>query len=774
MTSISILGILVNGVKREKKVTRSEDGQIAMKIKGNTKKNSQLETLRGEIERITFISGEDGYGVIRFRPTGRYETITATGHFVDVSPGESLELVGTWKLHERYGRQFNVQSYRLLLPASIEGIKRYLGSGLIRGIGPVLAERIVEKFGEDTFDVLENEPERLREVEGIGPFRLSCIRRAWEEQKDIRELMQFMQMHGLPGSYAHRIFRHYGKEAVEVLKTDPYRVAIDVHGIGFITADRIGIALGIPEDSVIRARGALLYMLHELGSEGHLCYPERVLISTVNEKLGIPTETLKVSLKDLEKESLIVRHERKESGYNGENVFVYLPGFFKCEIGVAEKLAQLLITPRILLPVDRIVEHVQRRLSFILDDRQKEALSAALSGGITIITGGPGTGKTTLVRAIIESSQMLGRKVVLTAPTGRAAKRLEESTGHRASTIHRLLEFNPREGRFCRNEENPLKGDSFVIDESSMLDVPLLYHFLKAVPHGASVIFVGDVDQLPSVGPGNALRDLIESGLFRVIRLETIYRQARYSTIVVNSHRIRQGKFPLKVQHNRNSLIDFYFIVKEAPEDIIRIIIKLCTERIPMRFGLDPMNDIQILTPMNRGPLGTYALNRLLQDVINPGDMQLERGGIRLRTGDRVMQLRNNYEKDVFNGDMGRIIRIDLEDQQIYVNFDGSVLKYNLSEIDELTLAYAISVHKAQGSEYPAVIFPIVTHHYVLLQRNLVYTAVTRGKKLVVMIGTYKALGVALSNTNLQKRYSLLRNRLIERSEKIRHIMPGF
>ncbi|SFM41686.1 SF1B family DNA helicase RecD2 [Thermodesulforhabdus norvegica] len=721
-----------------------------------------MEVIRGEVERVTFVSDEDGYGVIRLRVPGVSDPVTATGYFFDVSPGEFLELTGQWAIHEKYGRQFKAKSYRSLLPSSLEAMRRYLGSGMIRGIGPVLADRIVAKFGEKTFDVMEKDPDRLREVDGIGPVRLECIKKAWDEQKDIRELMQFMQNHGLPGSYAHRIFRCYGKESLNVLKSDPYRVAIDVHGIGFISADKIAMALGIPPDSLIRAKGAILYMLHEVGSDGHVCYPEHLLLDVVSDKLGISRATLLLGLEELERANLVLRDNRS----GGDN-FVYLPGFHRCEVGAAQRLARIAAMPRPLPPIGPIIEYVQNKLPFALDDRQKEALSTALSSGVTLITGGPGTGKTTLVKALVEASRVLNERIVLAAPTGRAAKRLEESTGQRASTIHRLLEYSPRDGGFSRNERNPLKGDVFVIDETSMLDLVLLYHFLKAVPDGASLVFVGDADQLPSVGPGDVLRDLIESGVFRVIRLNTIYRQARKSAIIINSHRIREGKFPLKHDGRKDRLSDFYFIVREDPEDVIRTMIKLCAERIPARFGLDPIKDVQILTPMNRGPLGTYALNRILQDVFNPGSIQIERGGMRFRPGDKVMQIRNNYEKDVFNGDLGRIVKVDFEYQKVFVDFEGRVIEYDVTELDELSLAYAISIHKAQGSEYPAVIFPVVTHHYVLLQRNLVYTAVTRGKKLVVMIGTYRALALALKNTKLQKRYSLLRERLIEEREKV-------
>ncbi len=715
------------------------------------KKSLRLEVIKGEIERVTYVSPEDGYAVIRLKADNLKEPVTVTGIMGNVVPGEFIEAQGYWVFHEKYGRQFRVLSFNSLRPSSLEGLKKYLGSGLIKGIGPVIASRIVDHFGSETLDVIEHDMDRLQEVEGIGVYRLESIKKAWEEQRDIRDLMQFLQYHGISTSYAHKIFKCYEKEAIEVIKTNPYRLAMDIRGIGFITADKIARSIGIPENSILRAKGAIVYMLHELASDGHLCYPQDKLVELIYEKLQIPKEVLLSGVDELVSEETLIR----------DNEYLYLPGFYRCEIGAARKLIGLFVYPSILMDVDNAILEAEKQLPIVLDDKQKEALRVALTRRITIITGGPGTGKTTLIRAMVKAVKALGHEIVLCAPTGRASKRLEETTRIKASTIHRLLEYSPKEGRFQKNENNPVRASYFVVDEVSMLDLPLLYHLLKAIPYGASVVFIGDVDQLPSVGPGSVLRDLIRSDIFPVVTLNKVYRQARNSSIIVNAHRIREGKFPFR-NDERDKISDFYFIHKKTVEDIPQLIVKLCTERIPERFGMDPFDDIQVLTPMHRGILGTQALNRLLQDVMNPDALQIERSGMRFRTGDKVMQIQNNYEKDVYNGDIGRIVFIDFENQELAVDFDGRRVSYDFSEIDELTLAYAISIHKAQGSEYKAVIIPVVTHHYVMLQRNLLYTAVTRGKKLVILIGTPKAMAIALRNTKLRERYSRFCQRLQE------------
>ncbi|MEJ5299531.1 MAG: AAA family ATPase [Thermodesulforhabdaceae bacterium] len=742
-----------------------------------------LETVRGEVERITFRSPDDGYAVLKILPARGKEPIVVVGKFMDINPGETIEVKGRWRNHPQHGMQLYAESYRTLLPASHEGIRKYLASGLIKGIGPVIAERIVERFGVQTFDVMENTPERLLEVEGIGSFRLEQIKKAWREQKDIRELMQFLQDHDIPTGYAPRIFKHYGDLSISILKENPYRVAMEVSGIGFLTADAIARKLGIPEDSPLRAQGAIFYMLQKLASEGgHTCFPEDELISIIEDQLKIPREVLIPVVNEMIHRESLVRDWSKESGT--ERALLYLPGLYTCEVMATKRLLELRKhVLRLLLPQD-FFDRVEEKLSFKLDEDQRKALITALTSKITIITGGPGTGKTTLVKAITIACNLLGLRVLLASPTGRAAKRLEEVTRNRAATIHRLLEFSPRgkasredlpekkqpngkiskakEGGFLKNASSPLKGDMLILDETSMIDLPLLHHLLKAVPNNMSVVFVGDVDQLPSVGPGNVLRDLIESGLFTVVRLSTIHRQAKHSQIVVNAHRVIEGKMPItpSVKDQKQQKSDFYFIYRENPEEIASLIVRLYCDRIPKGFGFEPIHDIQVITPMNKGVLGSSNLNRLLQDALNPRGFQIERGGQRFRVNDKVMQTKNNYDKDVYNGDMGIIKLVDLENQEVTVDFYGRKIKYDFSELDELTLAYAISVHKSQGSEYPAVIIPVVTQHYVMLQRNLLYTAITRGKKLVVLVGTHKATAIAVRNSSIQRRFSLFKERL--------------
>lgn len=711
-----------------------------------------MEIIQGEVERINFKSEEDGYSVLKVIVSNSREPIVAVGHFVDVNPGERIELTGRWLNHPRYGKQFRAESYRTLLPASIEGIRKYLASGLIKGIGPVIAERIVEKFGVDTLEIMDSDPEQLLEVEGIGPLRLDRIRKAWKEQKDIRELMQFLQMHDIPTGHAPRIFKRYGASSINVLKEDPYQVAMEVRGIGFITVDAMARKLGIPEDSPLRARGAIFYMLQKLGADGHLCFPQEDLIRMIETELGISRTVLEPMISDLvARKDLVV-----DVSSDGQNL-VYLPGFYTCEVAASRKLSEIRrFARKFIIPPD-LIENVEKRLSFTLDEDQREALRTVLKNKITIITGGPGTGKTTLVRAITIAFELLGLRVLLASPTGRAAKRLEEATNHRAATIHRLLKFSPKENGFLHNASSPLKGDVLIVDEVSMIDLPLLHHLLKAVPPDMILVFVGDSDQLPSVGPGTVLKDLIECGLFPVVRLSTIHRQARQSRIIVNAHLIREGKMPALSTKGES---DFYFIRRDDPEDIAGLIVKLYCERIPKSFQLDPMEDIQVLTPVNRGILGTKNLNRLLQDALNPNGFQIERGGERFRVGDRVMQIQNNYDKDVYNGDLGIVRHINVDDQELRVDFSGRRATYDFSELDELSLAYAVSIHKAQGSEYPAVIIPIVTQHYIMLKRNLIYTAVTRGKKLVVLVGTPKALAIAVKNSAFERRFSLFRERL--------------
>lgn len=723
------------------------------------------EQIQAQVERISFTNEETGYCVIKARLSGRKDSVNIVGNFVSVCPGEMLKLEGTWEHHPQYGQQFRVLNYETIIPANKEGITKYLASGLIRGIGPVMAKRIVDRFGERTLDIIDEDPELLKEVEGIGENRLERIRKAWADQKDIRELMVFLRSHGIAAGLATRIFKHYGKASLAVVKEDPYRLAMEVSGIGFISADKIAQNLGFSPDSPKRAEAALCYVLHQGTEEGHVCLPKQVLIEKCHTLLKILPELLNEALDRLALSRVIKKEDLKDRfpEHSEYTELVYLRGYYIAEAQVAARLRYLSSRPKFHKPIDpaAAIDWLQNRLPIRLAPLQQEAVKQALTEKVLIITGGPGTGKTTLIRAILTIYKHSGAKVCLAAPTGRAAKRLNETTGHPASTIHRLLEFSPQVGGFQRNEQKPLSTDMLIIDEASMLDILLLHHILKAVPSQASLILVGDSDQLPSVGPGNVLADIIEAGRFSVIHLSEIFRQARQSRIVVNAHLVREGRMPL-LRTSGNSMEDFYFIEKEDPDEIVDVIVRLCSQRIPARFRFDPVEDIQVLSPMNKGPLGTQRLNSVLQAALNPHRTSLSRGGTLFRVQDKVMQIRNNYDKDVFNGDIGRITKIDMDNQEVLINMDGRMVVYDFTELDELVLAYAISVHKAQGSEYPAVVVPVISQQYIMLQRNLLYTALTRARKLAVLVGTKKALALAVRNNKMQYRYSLLRDRLRE------------
>ncbi len=721
------------------------------------------ETLQGQVERVTFTSEEDGYTVLKLKTRGRRDLVTVVGSFASITPGEVLRVHGQWGSHPKYGEQFRAESYETLSPDTVEGIRKYLGSGLIKGIGPVMAKRIVKAFGKDTLEVIDRDPERLLSVEGIGPKRLRQILKAWEDQKEIREVMIFLRSHGVSAAYATRIFKHYGTESLKTLQENPYRIAMDVHGIGFVTADRIARNLGFDKNSPLRAEAGLHYLLFRAAEDGHVCLPLEGLLSQGETLLETDRAVLERALKRLAADGRVFLQplagapaERFSSSHA-----VYLRGYFVAETQTAQRLRHLAAVPKRIprSKADEAVSRIQAVLPFRLAPQQEAAVSKALTEKIVIVTGGPGTGKTTLVQAICAVYRKMGRRLCLAAPTGRAAKRLSETTGHPAGTIHRLLEFSPQMGGFQRNEQKPLTADCVIVDEASMLDALLIHHLLKAVPPKATLVLVGDVDQLPSVGAGCVLEDLIESGVFPVVRLTEIFRQARRSLIVVNAHRIRKGEFPI-YRTDADHLMDFYFIEKDDPEAVLDIILRLCTERIPSRFGFHPVDDIQVLSPMHRGVVGAQRLNQELQAVLNPKGPSIERGGRTFRVGDKVMQVRNNYDKEVFNGDVGRIARVNTEEQEVVVRMDGRAVSYDFSELDELAHAYAISVHKSQGSEYPAVVVPLLTQHYMMLQRNLLYTAVTRGKKLVILVGSKKALAIAVKNDKTQQRFTLLRHRL--------------
>ncbi|MHB8882673.1 MAG: SF1B family DNA helicase RecD2 [Thermodesulfovibrionales bacterium] len=707
--------------------------------------------LQGQLERITFHNDENHYTIAKIKVQGQKNLVTVVGNLVSVSPGEMLRLQGDWDIHPKYGQQFRVSSYETVIPATVKGIERYLGSGLIKGIGPVMAKRLINAFAEKTLDIIEHDSGRLTEVEGIGTKRIDLIRTAWAEQKEIREVMLFLQGHEVSAAYAARIFRQYGRDSIRVVRDNPYRLAADIFGVGFLTADKIARKLGIPEDAAIRAEEGILYVLQQMADEGHVYYPRAVLVEECFTVLAINEAIINASLEKLAADKRVIITE--------ENVYLTL--LYNAEKGIAEFLSSFLSSPRDpgLLTRDPSLESLQKDLSIHLAEKQKLAVLASLKTKVCIITGGPGTGKTTIIRAILSLYRRSGQRILLAAPTGRAAKRMSEVSGQEAKTIHRLLEFNPKLGGFSRNDSNPLGADLVIIDEASMIDTVLMYHLLRAVPRQAALIFVGDVDQLPSVGPGNVLRDIINSGTVQTIMLREIFRQSGESLIIRNAHRINNDEFPV-LSSTYDVPQDFYFIECEDPEEAAQKVVSFCAARIPQKFGYHPVRDIQVLSPMHRGIIGAANLNIELQRCLNPSTDLLIRGGRTLKTGDKVMQIRNNYDKDVFNGDIGTVLSIDREDQHIRVDFDGRPVTYEFAELDEIVLAYAISVHKSQGSEYPVVVMPLLTQHYMMLQKNLLYTAITRGKKLVIIVGTKKALGIAIRNNKPQMRHTGLRERL--------------
>ena len=727
------------------------------------RKRDMAERLEGLVERITYTSEEDGYSVVKVQVKGRRDLVTVVGSFASVTPGEILRMEGSWAFHARFGEQFKVERYETAIPASVTGMRKYLGSGLIKGIGPKMAERIVKRFGEATLDVIEKNVERLLEVNGIGRYRVDQIRKAWDDQKDIRELMVFLRTHGVSATFATRIFKHYGKESLATVTENPYRLAMDVTGIGFLTADKIAGSLGFKTDSPLRAEAGINYALLQATEEGHVCVPREWLLEQSTKLLEIPVGVLEEALGRLASEGRLIVEELSAALREsfGSDRAVYLRGYHLAECQVAQRLTYLHAFPRLRKKLDDegAMDWLRNKLPFSLASLQEQAVRQALTDKVLVITGGPGTGKTTLIRAILAIYRRMNAAICLAAPTGRAAKRLSEATRHPASTIHRLLEFSPQFGGFQRDEQKPLNADLVIVDETSMMDILLMHYLLKAIPSHATLVLVGDVDQLPSVGPGNVLRDIIASGKFPVVRLTEIFRQARQSRIVVNAHRVQQGMFP-EIETDAEKLRDFYFIEKDDPEEVSRLILKLCTERIPGRFGLDPVNDIQVLSPMHKGVIGAQRLNAVLQEALNPEKGGIERAGRVFRINDKVMQIRNNYDKDVFNGDLGRIRKIDMEEQAVQVEIDGRTVAYDFSELDELVLAYAVSVHKSQGSEYPAVIFPLLTQHYMMLQRNLLYTAITRARKLAIIVGSKKALAIAVRNNRMERRFTLLKERL--------------
>ena len=721
-----------------------------------------LTELSGQIERITYTNEENGYTIARVKIYGQRDLVTVVGFLMSPTPGEILNMRGEWINHPKFGEQFKVVYYKTTVPATVFGVQKYLGSGLIKGLGPVIAGRIVKKFGEKTLDVIENDIEKLVMVEGIGKKRMAMIQNAWDEQKEIRDVMLFLQSHGVSSGYATKIFKQYKNRSIAVVTENPYRLAMDIFGIGFVIADSIAEKLGFPKDSPLRVEAGILYVLHQLSDEGHVFYPYEHLVQKSRETLGVERDAIVEALGGLAINKKIVLEDLNESidEFKENNKGVYLAKFHLCETSIATRLKTLSIAPKSIrsVNVENALEWVQERLDIRLAENQAKAIRCALENKIMVITGGPGTGKTTIINAIIKIFSKLKVKTLLAAPTGRAAKRMSEATGYEAKTIHRLLEYSFVKGGFQKNEEKPLSCDLLILDEVSMIDTILMHHLTKAIPTFATVILVGDVNQLPSVGAGNVLNDIIASGVTPVVELKEIFRQARESRIIVNAHQINNGILPTFEDDVPGN--DFFFIQQEDPEKVLEIILELTKERIPKRFGLDPVDDIQVLTPMHKGVVGAENLNMELQKSLNPAQVEIIRGSRNFRVNDKVMQIRNNYDKEVFNGDIGRIVGIRPDENEITVLFDGRNVIYEFYELDELVLAYAVSVHKSQGSEYPAVVIPVLTQHYILLQRNLIYTAITRGRNLVVMVGTRKALAMGVNNDKTQKRFTHLRYRL--------------
>ena len=722
--------------------------------------------LTGQIERITYADPESGFTIAKVKVEGKQHPVTVLGTLMAATPGEVLIMNGQWVQHPKFGRQFKMTQCRAAEPKTIEGIEKYLGSGLIKGLGPVMAERIVKKFGTDTLTVLEKDIDRLVEVDGIGDKRIQQIKAAWKDQKDIRDLVIFLQSHHIGAGYATKIYKRYGKKAVEIVTRNPFQLATDIVGIGFQTADQMAEKLNIPKNSPLRATAGVLHLLQQFSDEGHVYFPYDRLIDDSQKLLGVNRDVILEGVAILAQNRRIVMEDLNDDAeiFKVNHKAVYLSALYTCECGVAKRLRRLVKTPKRIgvRDVDRAVDWVQKQLSIILADQQVLALRWAFEHKVLVITGGPGTGKTTIINAVLKVFSRLTGKMMLAAPTGRAAKRMTEATGFAARTIHRLLEYNSARHKFQRNEERPLDCDLLVIDEASMVDTALMHHLLKAIPKEGTFLLVGDINQLPSVGPGNVLSDIIQSRRVPVVVLDQIFRQAKQSQIVVNAHRINQGHFP-RLEPSATDATgaqDFYFIEQQEPEKVLQLILELVKDRIPQRFGFDAMADIQVLSPMHRGLVGTASLNKHLQDRLNPGQKDFARGDQTFRVRDKVMQIRNNYEKSVFNGDIGRIADIDHFNRTMQIVFDSREVTYEFSELDEIVLAYAISVHKSQGSEYSAVVFPVLTQHYMLLQRNLIYTAVTRGKRLVVMIGTKKALTIGINNDRTQRRYTYLKQRL--------------
>ncbi len=709
------------------------------------------ESLAGTVERVTFHNADNGFCVLKVQARGKRDLVPVIGHAPAIGAGEWVVATGLWFTDRQHGLQFKAETLKVTPPTGVEGIEKYLASGYMRGIGPAMAKRIVAKFGEGTFDIIEAEPDRLKEVAGIGPTRATRIVSGWAEQKAVREIMLFLHAHGVGTARAVRIFKTYGHEAISVMTEDPYRLARDIRGIGFKTADAIAMKLGLTKDARQRLRAGISFALQTATDEGHCALPVADLVKLATELLGVEAPLIRSALLDVLETGEVVQD------IIGDKACIFLAGLHAAERVVAERLLHRAKgePPWPEIDLSKALPWVEGKTGKTLSPSQAEAVRLVVGAKLAVITGGPGVGKTSTLDTILRILTAKGARVLLAAPTGRAAKRMSEQTGLEAKTIHRLLEIDPKHGGFLRNEENPLACDLLVVDETSMVDVPLMNALTKAVPGHAGLLLVGDVDQLPSVGPGQVLADIIGSGRVPVARLTEVFRQAAESRIIVNAHRINAGKMPEPAPRGGES--DFHLVEIDEPEAGVAKLIEVVTKRIPARFGLDPVRDVQVLTPMQRGVLGARNLNHELQAVLNPNPpTSIERFGWRFSPGDRVMESQNDYDREVFNGDLGTVARIDEDEGAVIVSFEGREVIYPFGELDTLVPAYATTIHKSQGSEYPAVVIPLTTGHWTMLARNLLYTAVTRGKRLVVLIGQKKAIGIAVRGRNMKPRWTKL------------------
>ncbi len=720
----------------------------------------QTDTIKGILSKIVYRNPDNDYFIGRLQNEENNQQITVVGYTLDIKPGEKISATGRWVNSRKYGPQFEIQCIEVTVPATEEGIEKYLGSGLIKGIGPVIASRIVKAFGLETLEIMDKHPGRLNEVEGLGKKRIELIKDEWKKQKDIREIMIFMQSCGISNNYSAKIYNSYGNNSISILKTNPYKLIEDITGIGFKTADSIAGRMGIEKESEFRIKSGVLYLLNEITDAGNCYYPVEDFFRAAIQLLECGETAIINASKQLETEGKIIID-------NNADGRIYLKNIYEDEIFVASKLKDIRDTAASFpennsnkLPAEKIIDSFtwQNGQKIELDEIQMEAVTKSISEKVLIITGSPGTGKSTILDVITRYYDSFSRKILICAPTGRAAKRLTEATGREAKTIHRLLKYQPKINRFLKDENDPLDADLVIVDEASMIDIRLFKAFLKSLKKTASLILVGDVDQLPAVGPGNILSDIIASNSFTVVKLERIYRQGGKSRIIYNAHRIRDGLFPSIMKNDDKS--DFFFVDRIEPQKVVELVLELLTERIPASFNYDPMRDIQVIVPTNRGIVGAGNLNMRIQERLNKTGPYISRGLSDFKLRDRVIQLKNNYEKEVYNGDIGSICDVDNEMKTVTVDFDGRNVQYDFYDLDQLSLSYAISIHKSQGSEFKCVIIPILTSHYMLLQRNLLYTAITRARELAVLVGSKKAIGIAVNKNIVEQRFTSLRELL--------------